>query len=247
MKRNGLRLLGIFLGLFLGTLGALITHNIRKSLGSKDSNAVTLPLGGLNGNGMSESGSDEESRAIVQPEDPADMDPGRRKQLRELREISKSEPNWTRSFELIERSGEVIRSEDLKGQPYVVCFFFSTCPGTCKRQSGEMRLLQSKFQGKPIRLVSISVDPDIDTPEVLKAYAEGFNADPKQWLFLTGKLDDIIKVGAEMFFLPGVERRGHPDRFCLVNAEGELVGSYIWLDRDEREQLIKHIEELLGQ
>jgi protein SCO1/2 len=148
---------------------------------------------------------------------------------------------------MIERNGSLVRSEDLKGQPYIACFFFSTCPGTCKRQSSEMRLLQSKFKGKPIRLVSISVDPEIDTPEVLASYAESFNADPKQWLFLTGNLDDIVRVGTEMFFLPGVERRGHPDRFCLVNAQGELVGSYVWLDEEERQLLVEHAEELLPQ
>jgi protein SCO1/2 len=169
-----------------------------------------------------------------------------RRQLAQLREAAKQEPNWTRSFELIERSGAMVRSEELKGEPYVVCFFFSTCPGTCKRQSSEMRLLQGKFKGQPIRLVSISVDPDVDTPEGLATYAEGFIADPKQWLFLTGKLDDIIRVGTEMYFLPGVERRGHPDRFCLVDAQGDLVGSYVWLDEEERELLVKHIEELLA-
>jgi protein SCO1/2 len=108
-----------------------------------------------------------------------------------------------------------------------------------------MRLLQSKFKDKPIRLLSISVDPEVDTPEVLSAYADSFNADPKQWLFLTGELQNIIKIGSEMFFLPGVEKRGHPDRFCLVDAKGELVGSYVWLDQEERELLVAHIEELL--
>jgi protein SCO1/2 len=108
-----------------------------------------------------------------------------------------------------------------------------------------MRLLQSKFKDKPIRLLSISVDPEVDTPEVLSAYADSFNADPNQWLFLTGELQNIIKIGSEMFFLPGVEKRGHPDRFCLVDAKGELVGSYVWLDQEERELLVAHIEELL--
>ena len=110
-----------------------------------------------------------------------------------------------------------------------------------------MRLLQSRFKGKPVRFVSISVDPENDTPEALRAYAESFNADSQQWLFLTGDLEKIIKVGTEMFFLPGVEKRGHPDRFCLVNAQGELVGSYVWLDSQERERLVKHIEELLPE
>lgn len=244
MNRKGFRFLGIALGLVVGTIGAIVTHTIRKSMRntqpasatSDDAMGVILPPPSHT------SQSDEQEAEQIAPKDP-----GNRKQLAQLREAAKAEPNWTRSFELIERSGLLVRSEELKGQPYIACFFFSTCPGTCKRQSSEMRLLQSKFKGQPIRLVSISVDPDVDTPEVLRSYAESFNADPKQWLFLTGVLDDIVRVGTEMFFLPGVERRGHPDRFCLVNAQGELVGSYVWLDEEERQLLVEHAEELLAQ
>jgi cytochrome oxidase Cu insertion factor (SCO1/SenC/PrrC family) len=173
-------------------------------------------------------------------------DPGDRRRLFELRQAVANEPNWTRTFSLTERSGRMVKSDELLGEPYVACFFFSTCPGTCKRQSSEMRLLQSKFKDKPIKLVSFSVDPEVDTPEVLAEYANTFNADKDRWLFLTGSLDDIIKVGTEMFFLPGVERRGHPDRFCLVDAKGDLVGSYLWVEPEQRELLVAHIEELLS-
>jgi hypothetical protein len=54
------------------------------------------------------------------------------------------------------------------------------------------------------------------------------------------------RVGTEKFFLDGVEKRGHPDRFCLVNAKGDVVGSYLWMDIDERDLLEKHIAELLN-
>ena len=240
MKRSVLKMLMILLGVVIGTTGAMLRHKIGRLMSSKESSSARLEPS----NDASEESND--SNDVSDQEAQKAPDPGNRRQLAELRQAVKLEPNWTRSFELTERSGEVVRSEDLLGQPYVACFFFSTCPGTCKRQSGEMRLLQSKFKGKPIRLVSISVDPEADTPEVLKAYAESFNADAKQWLFLTGAMEKIIKVGSEMFFLPGVEKRGHPDRFCLVNAQGELVGSYVWLDGEERELLVKHIEELLA-
>jgi cytochrome oxidase Cu insertion factor (SCO1/SenC/PrrC family) len=188
---------------------------------------------------------DEGTSGADQQTDAPPPDPGDRRKLVELRQAVANEPSWTRSFTLTERSGRLVKSEELLGEPYVVCFFFSTCPGTCKRQSSEMRLLQSKFKGKPLKLVSISVDPEVDTPEVLTEYANNFNADKDRWLFLTGKLDEIIKVGTEMFFLPGVEKRGHPDRFCLVDAKGELAGSYVWLDPEQRDQLIAHVEELL--
>jgi len=236
MNRRVFQLLMVLLGIVIGTTGAMLRIKVGRVMSGREAPMATIepedPIGDV---------SDAKFDQDAQPT----RDPGNRRSLAELRQAAMLEPNWTRSFELTERSGQKVRSEDLVGQPYVVCFFFSTCPGTCKRQSGEMRLLQSKFKDKPVRLLSISVDPEVDTPEVLSAYADSFNADPKQWLFLTGELQNIIKVGSEMFFLPGVEKRGHPDRFCLVDAKGELVGSYVWLDQEERELLVKHIEELL--
>ncbi len=236
MNRRVFQLLMVMLGVVIGTTAAMLRIKVGRVMSGREAPMATLepedPIGDV---------SDAKFDQDAQPT----RDPGNRRSLAELRQAAMLEPNWTRSFELTERSGQKVRSEDLVGQPYVVCFFFSTCPGTCKRQSGEMRLLQSKFKDKPIRLLSISVDPEVDTPEVLSAYADSFNADPKQWLFLTGELQNIIKIGSEMFFLPGVEKRGHPDRFCLVDAKGELVGSYVWLDQEERELLVAHIEELL--
>jgi protein SCO1/2 len=240
MNGWGFRALGIALGLVVGTAVAIVAVGMRKAqrereLANAESDGSSVALQRL-------PNEDADPHASVAP-----SDAGRRRQLQELIEATAAEPNWTRSFELIERSGDTIRSEDLRGQPYVVCFFFTTCPGTCKRQSAEMRLLQSKFKGRPVRLVSISVDPEIDTPEVLRGYAESFDADPKQWLFMTGDLDNIIRIGTEMFYLPAVERRGHPDRFCLVDADGKLVGAYDWKNRDEIQALIAHVEEVLSK
>lgn len=232
MNRNLFRVLGVLLGLFAGTMAAMVSIQWRRALRLPQYTEEALEA------------PDATSEPAVDAPTP---DPGDRRRLLELRQAVASEPNWTRTFSLTERSGRMVKSEELLGEPYVVCFFFSTCPGTCKRQSSEMRLLQSKFKDKPIKLISISVDPEVDTPEVLAEYANSFNADKDRWLFLTGSLDDIIKVGTEMFFLPGVERRGHPDRFCLVDAKGDLVGSYLWVEPEERELLVAHIEELLAR
>lgn len=240
MNRWGFRALGIALGLVVGTAVAIVAVGMRKA--QRERELAKIELEASSNVVQSPPNDDSVGHASVAP-----ADVGRRRQLQELIEATAAEPNWTRSFELTERSGQTVRSEELRGQPYVVCFFFTTCPGTCKRQSGEMRLLQSKFKGRPVRLVSISVDPEIDTPEVLREYAETFGADPKQWLFLTGDLENIIRIGTEMFYLPGVERRGHPDRFCLVDADGKLVGAYEWKNREEIEALISHVDEVLSQ
>jgi cytochrome oxidase Cu insertion factor (SCO1/SenC/PrrC family) len=177
---------------------------------------------------------------------PAPVDPGKRKALTGLVASSKQEPRWLKDFEFEDQLGRKISTETLRGQPYVACFFFTTCKGSCPRQTSQMQLLQNKFKDKPLRFVSITVDPEIDTREILAEYAESFQANPERWYFLRGEMDYTERVGVEKFFLDGVEKRGHPDRFCLVNAEGDIVGSYVWLDVDERELLLKHIAELVG-
>ncbi len=234
MKRWIVRGTGIVVGALLATILSL-----------------ALKSGMLHIRSMPASISSEADRtgAVDPPREPmleSKPDPGSRRALASMVKLAKEEPAWLQDFELTERSGRRVRSQDLLGQPYIAGFFFTTCPGTCKRQSDQMRLLQTAFRNKPIRLVSITVDPDIDTPAVLGEYAQSYEADKEKWLFLTGALDDIVRVGTEKFFLHGVERRGHPDRFCLVNAEGDVVGSYVWLRKEEREELIAHANELLA-
>ena len=138
-----------------------------------------------------------------------------------------SEAEWLTKFELIERSGQPLSSDALRGQPYVASFFFSLCPSICVRQNEKAQMLQQKFKGQPIRLVSISCDPEVDRPEVLAEYAEKFGADKEQWLFFTGEMNYIRRVGSEMFSLP-VMRRFHAEKFVLVDADGKILGYYTW-------------------
>ena len=236
MNSNSIRILGVVAGILAGTIAALLFRGPSRSTAMQDHGRTAQS----STNAMSaELVLDElESRKAV-------PDPGLRNELKRMVAEAKKEDGWLKEFELTERSGRNIKSEDLRGEPYIACFFFTTCPGSCTRQSNQMQLLQSKFKNKPIKLISITVDPEIDNPEVLSEYAEKFQASKDKWLFLTGPLDYIIRVGTEKFFLGGIEKRGHPDRFCLVNAEGDLVGSYVWLDQKERDMLMTHANELL--
>ena len=236
MNLNNIRILGIIAGLLAGTVVALSLRGTSRHLVNQGSGDASSSK-----NVLAVDVDDEPIQREVIP------DPGKRNEIKRMVAEAKKEEAWLKDFELTERSGRVVKSEDLRGEPYIACFFFTTCPGTCTRQSNQMQLMQSKFKGKPIKFVSITVDPDIDTPEVLTDYAEKFQANKDRWLFLTGPLETIVRVGTEKFFLGRVEKRGHPDQFCLVNAEGDLVGSYVWLDQEERELLITHVNELLGQ
>ena len=237
MNHNSLRVLGIVAGILAGTIAALVFRSPSHPSSNQD-NGGRAPS---RNNTISIDAEDDE---LLQRK--AIPDPGKRNEIKRMVAEAKKEDTWLKEFEFTERSGRTIKSEDLRGEPYIACFFFTTCPGTCTRQSNQMQLLQSTFKGKPIKLVSITVDPEIDTPEVLTEYAEKYQANKDRWLFLTGPIETIIRVGAEKFFLGRVEKRGHPDQFCLVNAEGDLVGSYVWLDQEERELLIAHTNELLG-
>jgi protein SCO1/2 len=151
---------------------------------------------------------------------------------------------WLSRFTLTERSGEEVSSEDLKGAPYVVSFFFSTCPSICVQQNQKLQELQTKFKDRGVKFVAISVDPENDTPEVLQEYSARFGADPEQWLFLTGDLTYIQRVGGEIFRQP-VSKQFHTERFVLVDAEGKVEGFYNWPDAKQFEKLQEKIEELI--
>jgi len=103
------------------------------------------------------------------------------------------------NFELTERSGEQFNSEKLAGRPYVVSFFFSTCPTICLDLNRQIARLADQFRNTDLTFLSITVDPKNDSPQVLRQYAEQFQADGKQWLFLTGKWYKIRELGEQRF------------------------------------------------
>ena len=153
--------------------------------------------------------------------------------------------DWLSRFELTERSGKLIKSEELLGQPYVVSFFFSTCPSICVQQNQKLKELQDAFQGRGVKFVAISVDPETDTPERLREYAARFGADEDQWLFLTGDLKYIRRIGAEIFTQP-IDKKFHTERFVLVDAEGKIEGTYSWPEEKLFEKLRSTIESMLA-
>ncbi len=154
--------------------------------------------------------------------------------------------NWLSRFELIERSGKTVKSEDLLGAPYVVSFFFSTCPSICIQQNQKLKELQDQFAGEDVRFVAISVDPETDTPETLREYAARFGADKDQWLFMTGDLLYIRRIGAEIFQQP-VDKQFHTERFVLVDPKGEIEGFYSWPDPTQFKKLQKKIRAFLDE
>ena len=155
------------------------------------------------------------------------------------------------SFSLVNRDGRTIRLEDLAGAPWVADFIFTRCPASCPMMSARMaRLDRGLPRDLDLLLVSISVDPAYDTPEVLERYAKKFQA-PERWLFLTGEREDVRRLSIEGFKLglemdPPPEMAGpepilHSTRFVLVDGEGQIRGYYEAFDEASTEKLRKDL------
>lgn len=138
-------------------------------------------------------------------------------------------------FSLVSAQGETVRREDLLGAPWVVDLMFTSCAGICPRMTSEMARLEERSRDLPnTKFVSISVDPERDTPEVLTAYVKKLDVERDRWLFLTGERDDIYSLARHGFLLPAVE--GNPEagedavlhsaRFVLIDSAGRMRGSY---------------------
>jgi len=105
-------------------------------------------------------------------------------------------------FALIERSGQSVTRADLHGKVWIASIIFTRCVEECPLVSNHMARLQATFAAEPdVRLVSITVDPAYDTPEVLTHYAQSFAAQPQRWLFLTGDKTTIYRLVREGFRL----------------------------------------------
>jgi protein SCO1/2 len=149
---------------------------------------------------------------------------------------------------LTERSGEPLALNDLKGDIWVATFIFTRCGGSCPEMSSKMQDLQESLKkAGDVKLVSFTVDPDNDTPERLNSYAEGYNADKKKWLFLTGtkqQMQDLAKTSFHLTVEEGTDPKEpiiHSKRFVLVDREGHIRGYYNSDDPESKQKLLTDI------
>jgi protein SCO1/2 len=156
-------------------------------------------------------------------------------------------------FALTNRDGRTVHRADLDGQPWVADFIFTRCPASCPMMSARMaRLNRDLPSDLPVRLVSISVDPEHDTSQVLQRYAQSFQA-PDRWLFLTGTREDVRRLSIEGFKLgldmapgpgAGPEPILHSTRFVLVDGQGGIRGYYEAFDEESTAKLKGDLEAL---
>ncbi|MGH7557531.1 MAG: SCO family protein [Gemmatimonadota bacterium] len=149
------------------------------------------------------------------------------------------------AFALVDQTGDTVRSGDLEGTVWVATFVFTNCAGVCPLITSRMAALRDSLGvegllGDEVRLVSFSVDPARDTPEVLRSYAGRFGGSPpSRWAFLTGTPADsihaLIQRGFKLTAVPmpptGADTVGgyqvnHSPRLVLVDRHGRVRGTY---------------------
>ena len=152
-------------------------------------------------------------------------------------------------FEFTDSNGETISREDMEGKVWVADFIFTTCTMACPIMTGNMNLIHKSFKDdNNVRIISISVYPEYDTPEVLKEYASRYNANTDRWHFLTGpeeSVKNIIKTGFKIGDYEDIIF--HSEKFALVDVRGNIRGYYSGMETEDMSKLKKDIKRLLRE
>ncbi|HLS20666.1 MAG TPA: SCO family protein [Bacillota bacterium] len=157
-------------------------------------------------------------------------------------------------FSFTTQDNETLSLDDLKGKYWIADFIFTNCTTVCLPMTANMKSLQDAIIEKDldVHLVSFSVDPDYDTPEVLQQYAESYDADLTTWSFLTGYEFDTIKEFSIKSFssmvhepVEGDDQVIHGTQFFLVNPEGKIIERYDGIQSSEIENILADLENFL--
>ena len=153
------------------------------------------------------------------------------------------------AFSFIDSHGDEINRRNLDGKVWVADFIFTTCTMACPVMTGNMNIIHKEFRNNNnVRIVSISVYPEYDTPEVLSEFASRYNANTDRWHFLTGPEEDVKKLIKNGFKMGDYEDIiFHSERFALVDKKGQIRGYYSGMQTDDMKNLKKDINILLAE
>jgi cytochrome oxidase Cu insertion factor (SCO1/SenC/PrrC family) len=164
-------------------------------------------------------------------------------------------------FVLTNQSGQAVTLADLRGKVWIADIIFTRCAGPCPHMTRRMKILQSALPAtSPAKLVTLTTDPDFDTPPVMKAYGEKFGADAARWIFLTGRKTEIARLAIDGLKLTTVEKKPeeradpadlfiHSTIFVIVDKQARLRGVFETVGEDlifeqVKPQILAAIEQL---
>ena len=162
------------------------------------------------------------------------------------------------NFEFLDQHGRKTGLEDVKGKVFVAEYFFTTCGTICPKMNAQMqRVQQAYLKNDAVKILSFTVDPEMDTVEQMDQYAQGHGAVYGKWYFLTGKKEDLYALARKSFFvLKPAEAQNlgdagsdfiHTNNFVLVDQKLRIRGYYDGTSTREVDKLIGDIGTLLEQ
>ena len=174
-------------------------------------------------------------------------------EVQALKQRTISSSGTVPSFQFVNQNAQSFGSAQLDGKIWIADFIYTTCPGPCPMISTRMGELQKPLEKTDVHLVSFSVDPEKDTPTVLRGYAEKLRAEPNRWAFLTGSESAIYQLSHDGFKLAisdGKEEAGvpvHSTRMVLVDRHGQIRGYYEATEPDAVTKLVADTNHLLRE
>jgi len=160
-------------------------------------------------------------------------------------------------FSFLNQDGKVITNEDVKGKICVVEFFFATCKGMCPKMNENMVTVSKAFKGnKNVLILSHTVDPIKDTVKALKEYSLRFDADPAQWMFLTGDKKKLYDMARYSYLISAEDDTAgvsidkdfiHDKHYALVDGYGRVRGFYDGLNPGDVNKMIGDISALMKE
>jgi protein SCO1/2 len=159
-------------------------------------------------------------------------------------------------FKLTNQLGEAVSLADLRGHIWVANIIFTRCSGPCPDMTRQMKIIQEGLpSGNAVKLVSLTADPDFDSPAVLKEYASRFGVDPARWALLTGPKQEVYDVAIRGLKLavqqtengkPDPDQFIHSTRFVVVDQRGQVRG-ISFEGSDVVDQILRAIRQLRNE
>jgi protein SCO1 len=162
-------------------------------------------------------------------------------------------------FTLTNQDAQPITLADLRGQVWVGDIVFTRCQGPCPVITKHLSELQSELpKNSPVKLVTLTTDPEFDTPEVMKHFGERFGAHFENWYFLTGDKMEIVRLAVDGLKLTAIEKSPaqretpadlfiHSTRFVVVDKQGVMRASYDSNESQVNRKIVKLVRKLLKE
>lgn len=151
-------------------------------------------------------------------------------------------------FSFVNQNGKTVTQNDYEGKIYVADFFFTTCQTICPVMARQMERVQEAIRNNPDAMIlSHSVTPEIDTPEVLKAYAEKHHVDSRKWNLVTGDKRKIFEIARRSYLAVKTDTEAemydmvHTENFVLIDRDRRIRGFYDGTKKEDVDRLIEDI------